>query len=119
MLPDDLHKAQLSALVVLSTVLEPESTASHLSAAQTVLRGWTFRSAFQYVSGKKFLAALDLTENAELRASWALAHVMAKEFAGTNNWSGSGPATPEDVRRYEQLAAEVLAANPMPADPAA
>lgn len=106
-----LLKAQLSATIVLASFREPAAAAEHVRSAQQQLRGWTFHSAFQYVSGKRFLAALELTENAELRASWALAHVIAKELASANDWSGSGRATPADIRRYEQLAGELLAAS--------
>ena len=80
-----------------------------IQQAQQALRGWTFHSTCQYVSGKKFLAALNLTDDLELQATWAMAHVIAKEFAGNNNWSGSGPATPDDIKRYHDLAAQVLA----------
>ena len=106
----DFLKAELTALVVLSVVIEPVQTAEHVNRAQELWRGWTFLSAFQYVSGKKFLSALQLAESVELRATWALPHVIAKEFAGTNNWSGSGSATAAGMQRYEELANAILAA---------
>lgn len=73
---------------------DPDRTAEYVQRAQQVLRGWTFHAAFQYVSGKRFLAVMKLTDDVELRATWALAHVFAKEFAGTNNWSGSARPRP-------------------------
>ncbi len=104
----DFHKAQISALVVLSAALEPETTAEHLRQAQQALRGWTFHSSFQFVSGKRFLTMLESTPDLRLRTLWALAHVIAKEFAGGNNWSGSGRPTDTDMKRYEQLAARIV-----------
>lgn len=107
LLNTDLHKAQFSANVVLSTAFEPETTAEHLKEAQQALRGWTFHSSFQFVSGKRFLAVLEATPDLKMRMLWALAHVIAKEFASGNDWSGSGRPTDTDMKRYEQLAARI------------
>lgn len=81
--------------------------AEHLARAQRLLRGWTLHSAFQFVSGKRFLAALESSDDPEVRVSWALARIIAKELAGRNDWSGSGLPTDTDLKRYKQLAAKL------------
>lgn len=106
-LDTDLRKAEFSALVVLSAVLEPETMEEHLKLAQQALRGWTFHSSFQFVSGKRFRAVLESTPDIKVRTLWALAHVLAKEFASSNDWSGAGRPTDADLKRYEQLAASM------------
>lgn len=53
-------KACWSALVVLSSVLEPQITEEHLRLAKQTLVGWTLHSSFQLASGKRFLSELEL-----------------------------------------------------------
>lgn len=102
-------KAHFSALVVLSSVFDQESLDEHLRLAQQNLPGWTFHSSFQFATGKRFLAELDRLSDLKIRTSWALAHVVAKEASSTNNWSGAGKPTGEDVERYQRLAATLAA----------
>lgn len=107
----DHVKAHWSALVVLSSVLEPQTTEEHLRLAKQTLVGWTLHSSFQFASGKRFRAEMDHVTDVRVRATWALAHVVAKAFTSTNNWSGAGKPTREDLQRYERLAAALTSGD--------
>lgn len=86
----DFLKARLSAAIVVAAATSPEDTSDHVRVSQMHLRGWTLHSAFRFVSGKRFLAQLELLDDDQTRADWAFAHVFAKELTSGNNWSGAG-----------------------------
>jgi len=104
-------KAHWAALVVLSAVFDPTTTGEHLRLAKQSLPGWTFHASFQFATGKRFLAELDDVRDVAVRASWALAHVLAKAFTESNNWSGAGRPTEEDLLRYRKLADDLARRN--------
>lgn len=107
----ELLKARLSAAIVVSAAMSPGDTPELVRVSRAHLRGWTFHSAFQFVSGKRFLAQLELLDDDPSRADWAFAHVVAKELTSGNNWSGAGRPTEKDMQRFRLMAARIVAAT--------
>ena len=104
---ENFRKGFHSAAIVLRVAFsDQESAKTALRMAQEKLVGWSLHTAFQYASGKRFVASSERLSDDLAKAQWALAHLIAKEFTSSIGWSGAGPVDGVDMARFQTLAIE-------------